>query len=154
MTPNFTVERFKLLMRKLIIAMSLLSILGLARSADFSEGQVWSYQTRAGEEESTILINKIESDPRLGLIFHISIAGVQIKNPTSPTGVTTELPHSPVSKKTLDESVVKLVSKSRPNLQYLEGYKEWKSAFDNGGAGIFTIPVQEIVGVIEKVINQ
>ncbi len=141
-------------MRKLVVTMSLLSLFGLARSADFSEGQVWSYKTRAGEEGSTILINKIESDPRLGPIFHISIAGVKVKNPRSPSGFATELPHSPVSKKTLDESVIKLVSKSKPNSQYLEGYKEWKSAFDNGGAGIFTIPVQEIVGVIEKAINQ
>lgn len=141
-------------MRKLLVAMSLLSLFGLARSADFAEGQVWFYKTRTGEEGSTVLINKIESDPRLGPIFHISIAGVKVKNPRSPSGVTTELPHSPVSKKTLDDSVTKLVAKSTPNPQYLEGYKEWKSAFDNGGAGIFTIPVQEIVGVIEKAVNQ
>lgn len=134
--------------------MSLLSFFGLARSADFAEGQVWSYKTRIGEEGSTVLINKIESDPRLGPIFHISITGVKVKNPRSTSGVTTELPHSPVSKKTLDDSVTKLVAKSKPNPQYLEGYKEWKSAFDNGDAGIFTIPVQEIVGVIEKAVNQ
>lgn len=141
-------------MRNFILTMSLLSILGLARAADFSEGQIWSYKARAGEEGSTILINKIESDPKLGQIFHISITGLRVKNPRSPSGVTSELPHSPVSKKTLDESVTKLVAKSKPNTQYLDGYREWKSAFDNGGAGIFTIPVQEIVGVIEKAINQ
>lgn len=141
-------------MRKLLIAMSLLSLFGFARSADFSEGQVWSYMARSGEEGSTLLINKVESDPKLGSIFHISIAGVRVKNPSAPTGVTTDLQHFPVSKKTLDESVIKLISKSKPNAQYLDGYREWKSAFDSGKAGIFTISVREIVDAIEKTVNQ
>ena len=141
-------------MRKLLIAMSLLSLFGFARAADFTEGQVWSYKARAGEEGSTLLINKIESHPKLGPIFHISISGVRVKNPRAPTGVTTNLPHFPVSKKTLDESVTKLVAKSKVNPDYLEGYGQWKSAFDNGDAGIFTISVQEIVGVVETAVNQ
>jgi hypothetical protein len=141
-------------MRKLLIAMSLLSLFGLSRAADFSEGQVWSYKARAGEEGSTLLINKVEVDPGLGPIFHISIANVRVKNPRTSSGITTDLPHFPVSKKTLDESVLKLISKSKANPEYLAGYKEWKSAFDKGSAGIFTIPVQEIVGFIEKAINQ
>ncbi|MDF3822889.1 hypothetical protein P3G55_23530 [Leptospira sp. 96542] len=141
-------------MRKLFATMAFLSFFGLARSADFSEGQIWSYKTRIGEENSKILINKIEFDPRLGPIFHISITGVKVKSPRSPSGIATELSHAPVSKKTLDDSVTKLVSTSKPDLRYREGYKEWKSAFDNGDAGVFTISIQEIVGFIETTINQ
>lgn len=140
-------------MRKLLL-MSLFSIFGLAQAADFAEGQVWSYKTRPGEEGSKCLINKVESDPKLGFIYHISVIGVNIKNPRAPSGVTTELPHFPVSKKTLDDSLVKLVAHSKANPDFMEGYREWRSAFDGGNAGIFTIPVSEIVGVVEKAISQ
>ena len=140
-------------MRKFLL-MSLFSFFGIARAADFAEGQVWSYKTRAGEEASTCLINKIESDSKLGPIYHISVFGVTIKNSRAPSGITTDLPHFPVSKKTLDESLIKVVSKSKTNPAYLEGYQEWKSAFDEGNAGIFNIPVSEIVSVVEKAINQ
>ena len=140
-------------MRKIIL-MSLLAFLGFARAADFSEGQVWSYKTRAGEEASTFLINKIEFHPKLGSIYHVSVSGVKIKNPRTPTGITSELPHFPVSKETLNKSITKLAGKSKINPEYQQGYQEWKSAFDKGDAGIFTIPVAEIVGVVEKAINQ
>lgn len=152
--PSQTLQRFNPFMRNLLIAMYLLSLLGFARAADFSEGQVWSYKARAGEEDSKLLINKIESHPKVGQIFHISISGVRVKNSRAPSGVTTNLPHFPVSKKTLDESVTKLVAKSKVNPEYLEGYGQWKPAFDNGDAGIFSISVQEIVDVIEKAVNQ
>ena len=60
-------------MKKLVIIMSLFSIFGLAKANEYSEGQIWSYKTRPGEEKSTVLINKVESHEKLGKIFHISV---------------------------------------------------------------------------------
>ena len=121
---------------------------------DFAEQQVWSYKTRKGEEGSTILINKVENDAKLGQIFHISVAKVRVKNPRAPSGVSNELPHFPVSKQTLEASCTKLVGKSAPNPDYLEGYNEWKRAFDQGKAGVFTISVAEIVQIVEDTLNR
>ncbi|GHU32374.1 hypothetical protein FACS189497_13920 [Betaproteobacteria bacterium] len=134
--------------------MSLFSLVGSTFAKDFGEGQVWSYKTREGEEESTVLINKVEQVPKLGKIFHISIFGVKVKNPRISSGVSTELPHSPVSEETLRKSLKKLIRRSSPNPDYAEGYKTWKEAFDKGEAGVFTIDVAEIIDVIEKAINQ
>jgi hypothetical protein len=141
-------------MRKLVALMSLLSIFGIAEASDYSEGQVWSYKTRLGEEQSTVLINKIETHERLGKIFHISVDGVKVRNRHSKNGVTTEFPHFPVSEETLRKSVIKLLGKKAPNPEYIEGYKTWKAAFDAGEAGIFTISVSEIVGFVEELINK
>ncbi len=141
-------------MRKIILLASLLSFFGIAKATDFSEGQVWVYKTRPDEEKSTLLVNKVESDPKLGKIFHISLNNVKVKNPRFAGGVTTELPHFPVSQTTLEKSIIRLLRKEKPNVEYLEGYKEWKAAFDKGDAGIFTISIAEIVDVVETTVNK
>jgi hypothetical protein len=141
-------------LQRIILAMSLASFFGLAQARDFTAGEVWSYRARPGEEGSTLLINKVESDQKLGSIFHISISGVHVKNRQAASGETTELPHFPVSKETLEKSCVKLVGTAKPNQQYLEGYNEWKQAFDQGHAGVFTISVAEIIAVIETAVNK
>ena len=142
-------------MKKLLLLMSLLSIFNLASARDFAEGQVWSYKNRPGEEGSTVLINKIESYPKLGKVIHISIFGVKVRNKHAPSGFTSDLSHFPVSETTLNASLVKLLRKSSsPNPDYVEGYQTWKAAFDKGEAGVFTISVAEIVGVIEDAISR
>ena len=141
-------------MKRLLLIMSLLSFFGIASAQGFAEGQVWSYKTRKGEESSRVLINKIESHPKLGKIFHISVSGVKVKNPRIAGGISTDLPHSPVSEETLKKSLTKLLGNSQPNPDYREGYQTWKTAFDKGEAGIFTIDVADIVGVIEQAINK
>lgn len=134
--------------------MSLLSILGFAKPVVYSEGQIWSYKTRTGEEKSTVLINKIEEHEKLGNIFHISVYKVKVKNPHIAGGITTDLPHFPVSEETLKKSLIKFIGKSKINPEYHEGYKTWKAALDNGKAGIFTISVAEIIGIVEESINK
>ena len=134
--------------------MSLISFFGIASAQDFAEGQVWSYKTRKGEESSRVLINKIEMHSKFGKIFHISVSDVKVKNPGIAGGVSTDLPHFPVSEETLRKSLTKLNGKSQPNPDYQEGYQTWKSAFDKGKAGVFTIDVADIVGAVEQAINK
>jgi hypothetical protein len=125
-----------------------------AFAQDFAEGQVWSYRSRPAEEGSVLLINKIEVDPKLGQIFHISVLEVRVKNKRSPSGMTSELPHFPVSRKTLESSCVAMLRTAKPNPEYMEGYGEWRREFLKGKAGVFDIPVSQIVESIEDVINQ
>lgn len=141
-------------MKQFLLLMSLLSFLRIASAQDFTEGQVWSYKTRKGEESSRVLINKVETNPKFGKIFHISVSGVKVKNPRISGGISTNLPHFPVSEETLKKSLTKLKGKNQPNPDYYEGYQTWKSAFDKGNAGIFTIDVADIVGVVEEAINK
>lgn len=118
----------------------------------YAEGQVWTIRARAGEEGATLLINRIEQDPRLGAIYHISVFGVRLDNPRAPGGATTELPHFPVSRETLDKSCLELQGLREPNPEYLRGYGEWREVFDAGRAGVFDIPVAEIVDIVQSAI--
>ncbi len=120
----------------------------------YKVGQVWNYSTREGEEGSRIFIVRADANEKLGTIYHIYVDGLKIKNPHVDSGVQDHLPHSPVSEKTLDESVTTLANDSAPDLPDVsEGYQTWKEAFDKGQGGIFTIPVSQIIQYIEDIVT-
>jgi hypothetical protein len=121
---------------------------------DFMEGQVWSYRTRQGEGASTLLIDKVEKDPTLGVIYHISISGLSIKNSRAESGVIHELPHIPVSAQTLQSSCLKLLGHSDQNPDFAKGYAEWKQAFDQGQAGVYSVTVAEIVEIADRLLGR
>ncbi|APO96496.1 hypothetical protein BJD12_16710 [Xanthomonas vesicatoria ATCC 35937] len=125
-----------------------------AQAQQFAEGQVWEYRNRAEESGSTLLINRIEIEPNIGEVFHISVRDVRVKNAHAPNAISTQLPHFPVSRTALESSVTTLVGHAAVNPEYLEGYATWRTAFEEGNAGVFTIPVNEIVDAIETTINQ
>ena len=120
----------------------------------YKEGQVWSYKTRENESNSKLYIVKIEYNKTIGKIYHIYIDNLNIKNPYQKSKIQNNLSHSPVSEKTLDDSVIKIVTaKYENNINISDGYVAWKEAFDDGKAGVFTIPVNEIIQCIEDVAN-
>jgi len=123
-------------------------------STAFVAGQLWQYHTRPGEEDSCVLINLVEEDPLLGRIYHISVLNVQICNPLTPDGVNTELPHFPVSAQTLQNSLTQLIGIREQLPAYREDYEIWREAFDEGKAGILSVPVSEIIGIIEQSLRQ
>ena len=120
----------------------------------YSAGQEWKYKTRKGEENSTLKIFKIEEYPENGKVIHISVSGLKMKNPRDPNGYAHTLSHIPISEEALDKSVTKLQNENSkvPDSLGLDGYSYWKNEFDKGKAGIFTIPVAEIVGSMEEAI--
>jgi hypothetical protein len=128
--------------------------MGTSSAHDYAAGQVWTYHVNPGDEASTLQINKIEQDPKLGAIFHISVFGLRISNPRVVGGILTELPHLPVSKETLDKSVVSLVNVPVRPVSYEEGYAHWRQAFDAGHAGIYTISIAEIVTLAEQTMSK
>jgi hypothetical protein len=141
-------------MRKLFAAVGLLLVMGTSSARDYAAGQVWTYHVKPGDEGSTLQINKIEQDPKLGAIFHISVFGLRISNPRVAGGILTELPHLPVSQETLDKSVESLIKAPVRPVEYEEGYAHWKRAFDAGHAGIYTISVAEIVALAETTMSK
>lgn len=86
-----------------------MSLLRKVNAEKYSEGQVWSYKTRRGEEESKLIIVKIEKDMRQRKIFHLCIEKVRIKNPRVAGGFSSYIAHIPVSEKILDEDCLKVV---------------------------------------------
>ncbi|ASE62756.1 hypothetical protein [Chryseobacterium indologenes] len=134
-----------------IAALFLLSF-SCAKKDQYHVGQQWNYKTRPTEKSSTLTILKIEEYPETGKVIHISVSGLKMKNPASPTGYAEKLSHLPLSEEALNKSITTLKSETGKKLDSLEldGYSYWKKEFDKGNAGIFTIPVSEIVSTMEK----
>ena len=120
----------------------------------FKVGQKWSYRARPGEESSYFIIVKIDNDPKLGRIIHISMRGLKIKNPRSPDGLSEVVSHMPFAEEAIEKSEVKLLQEKVDLPDFEEGYRIWREAFEAGRGGIYTITVAEAVSVMETVLNR
>ncbi|MDQ1855630.1 hypothetical protein [Chryseobacterium sp. WLY505] len=134
------------------IAVLFLLSFSCAKKDQYRVGQQWNYKTRPTEKNSTLTILKIEEYPETGKVIHISVSGLKMKNPASPTGYAENLSHLPLSEEALNKSVISLKKEAykKPDSLEMDGYSYWKKEFDKGNAGIFTIPVSEIVSTMEK----
>jgi len=121
----------------------------------FEAGQVWTYQTRPGEEDSRLTVLKVEEYDKLGTIVHIRVDGVAQKNPHAPDGVSSVIHHMPFDAEAIRKSVIELVDSGAPVPDsFEEGYAIWKEAFDKGEAGVFTITVAESIAFCEEALNK
>ena len=125
----------------------------MAQAGDYAVGQIWSYRTRPGEEASHVIIDKIERNSTLGQIYHVTLRGVRMKNLNMSSGFQDLLPHLPLAKESLDKSVTALIGAGKADPEFLDGYREWKTAFDAGKAGVWKASLKQIVGTLEKAIN-
>jgi hypothetical protein len=119
----------------------------------FKVGQIWNYNTRIGEENSTIEILKVEKYDSTGIVVHIFVSGIKVKNPHKSTGFSEEIGHLPLSKDAVLMSVTTLVSENNKLPDFEEGYNNWKEAFNSKKGGIFSITVQDAVKYVEEAIN-
>lgn len=117
-------------------------------------GQIWEYETRDGEEESTLTIVALQNDDKEGVIISVYVDGLHIKNPAAENGFSSEIQHLPISKEALNKSVTKLKGHTEQLPDFYEGYWEWKRVFASGEAGVFPITVKEAVETMEDAINQ
>ena len=143
------------MLRRLALACLLvLAVLPVrAQTQKYAEGQVWEYRTRPGEEGSLLRIGKIETVGAAGEVFHISIVGLRIAVPQQPDVRLTELPHVPVSRRTLDQSVTKLSKTVLKGPDFSKSYADWRKNADAGRVGVFTISVANIVGSVEETLK-
>ncbi len=118
----------------------------------FKPGQEWKYETRVGEEKSTLKILKVENDEKLGIIVHVCIENVKIIDSTGKEH--NEIGHLPYGKEALEKSVMELLNENGDLPDYQEGYQTWKESFDKGKAGIWTVEVKEAVSAMEQALNQ
>ncbi len=119
----------------------------------FEVGQVWKYQAREGEAESTLQILKIEKFADQESFIHVSVKGLHVKNPNGETGVSETIQHLPFARKAIAKSVTELVSSKTEIADFEEGYETWKKAYDAGEGGVFSISVAEAVAFVEKTLN-
>ncbi|MGY3232455.1 hypothetical protein ACVWWJ_003939 [Luteibacter sp. HA06] len=119
---------------------------------DYAEGQVWTYDHRAGEDDSRVVIRKMGVEAEDGEVFHVSILGVKLRNHRVPGGAQPAMHHAAVLRTTLDKSLRELTSASDQDQAWENGYAVWRQAYDNGDAGVFELSIAEILGYIEMVV--
>jgi hypothetical protein len=111
-------------------------------------GQVWDYRMRDGEESSTITILRVESLPKIGVIVHVRVDGIRLKNCSGGPSPTT-IGHAPFTKDALDRSVTKLIEQRHALPDYEQGYNSWREAC----GGVYTIPLADMLNADEATFN-
>ena len=99
------------------------------------------------------MVGRVEADPKGGVIVHIKIVGVSVKNPGAPSGRSTELSHIPISGDALEKSVIEKSAEPISLDGFEEGYETWKKATGGKSGGVFTVSVSEIVGFVEDALS-
>ncbi|WP_262149174.1 hypothetical protein [Chryseobacterium foetidum] len=118
----------------------------------YKVGQEWNYHTRNEEENSTLKILKIEEYPEQGKVIHISIGGLNVDSSKGEKDLSNEITHIPITEEALHKSITELKNAKVRLPNKIEGYDFWKKEFDKGEAGVFSIPVSEIVASFEAAI--
>ncbi len=103
---------------------------------------MWSYRTRPGDQESLLKIQKVEPTAT-ETIYHISVIGFRLKNPT----IAPKIAHTPVSKQSLDASVLLAVDDPGTFPTADPGIAEWRAT---AAGSFFTIPVAQIVEMLDE----
>ena len=118
----------------------------------YKPGQVWSYQTRPGEDASTLTVLRVEEAPEKKRIVHIRVDRIQLKNCAGGPGPDTA-GHMPFAREALDASVIKVL-RTGDVPDYKNGYKEWRQAWDAGKGGFYAITVAAAVNVMQETFTQ
>lgn len=111
----------------------------------FHPAQVWRYNTRIGEEASTLTVLKIDELDD-DAIIHIRIDRIGADN-------SNYIKHLPFSSEAIEASVTSFVLHLDALPDFEEGYQQWKQAFDAGRAGFWKMPVREALDLIDTVMN-
>jgi len=113
------------------------------KDGEYVVGQVWQYQTRSGEEKSTLQIIGISKYPDEETIIHISIRELIMKNPMIEGGISEEIGHLAFSRTAFSESVTTLLGMRALSDDAKKAPEEWRSAYETEGGGVFTVGISE-----------
>jgi hypothetical protein len=113
-------------------------------------GQVWKYQTRAGEEGSRAIIGKVDMRPDGALLVHVQLTNLVIRNPHAEGGASHIIQHLPMSEEAVIRSVHELQSEDGLLSGFEEGYDTWLEAYRTGRGGAFTTTLAEAADYVEQ----
>lgn len=115
-------------------------------------GEVWRFKARAHEPMARVFVVRVDRQENGEEIHHVAIDNVAIASPASPGGKATEIQHLPVSRATLDSSVTERVPWREAMPDIGPGYETWHRDFAAGKAGVFDIPLRDILDIMERTI--
>jgi hypothetical protein len=112
-------------------------------------GDLWEYETRRREEHSRFVVVRVENSPKIGTIVHIGVDNLIWKT-CQGDAFSQHVPHMPFARQAIDESAIRRVASNSQRPDYKEGHEEWRQAFLEGHAGVYSIPVKYAVAVAEE----
>ena len=121
---------------------------------EFKIGQVWKYNTRPEEDDSTLTILKIENYEQGDVIIHIRVDRINLYNPNVASGPWNFIGHLPFSNDALAKSVTTFERNNVILPDFSEGYNQWKQAWDNSKAGYWKIELKHAIEAIDNVIRE
>lgn len=119
-----------------------------AQNSAFHAGDLWQYQTRPHETDSTLFVWRVETLPDGTNVVHIKLQGLKIPSSLVPGDLTEVAEHLPISETALSGSVTRKIAGGEA-LPLPEGYDEWRREWERGRAGIFTTSPAEIADFLE-----
>ncbi|HKQ73215.1 MAG TPA: hypothetical protein VJ810_05765 [Blastocatellia bacterium] len=119
----------------------------------YRPGQVWGYRTRPCDEQSYLIVVRVDDALELINIVHICIEGVRVKDPLSEQWTVKTIGHMPIAEEALSASVTEMLGVTTQMPDFQEGYETWRTNFDNSQAGYFTTPVAVCVDMVAQAIE-
>jgi len=119
----------------------------------YRPGQVWGYQTRPCDEQSYLIVVKVDDALELTNIVHICIEGVRVKDPLSMQWTVKTICHMPIAEEALSASVTEMLGVTTQMPDFHEGYETWRANFENSRAGYFKTPVAACVEIVAQAIE-
>jgi hypothetical protein len=122
------------------------------REHAYQPGQVWTFRG-APLPESRVVIGTIDRGKHHDWVFSVSI--IKVPFPDLAIGGTriADMAHVPVTRAVLDSSLLENVGAGEPADAFAEGYASWRSAFDAGEAGAFTIGISAVIDAIRQAVG-
>jgi len=118
----------------------------------YQPGQVWTFRG-APLPESRVVIGTIDRGKHHDWVFSVSIIKVPLPDLAAGGTRITDIAHVPVTKTVLDYSLLQNVGTGEPPDSFAEGYASWRSAFDAGEAGAFTIEIAAVIDAIRQAVG-
>ncbi len=110
---------------------------------ELEPGQIWSYKTRPGEEDSRIVIlHREESDGEW--IAHVAV--IDLRGFSMDGRPIETITHMPYAENVLQADLLELTGHMDPLPDYQKEYKVW----EDEGRGMFTVPVRELLQAMES----
>ena len=113
----------------------------LYEEGKFKPGQAWLFQTKENNNACKLIILKCET------LNEQSIIHIAIKTSDSRSDEFL-IQHLPMSKAAIEHSVITLQETDTVLSDYTEGYRQWRTAFDKGEAGVWEIAVCDVLEAV------
>jgi hypothetical protein len=111
-------------------------------------GDCWSYAVRPGEEQSYVVIRKVETYPSQGTVVHISVFGLKLK---IGDVVIDQIPHLTLGAESMWASLREKVTRSPPETDWLKHYQIWHQRFGSKGRPpVSHAPLRDVLRDMEK----